>query len=115
MPSTIRYKQGDVVLVGFMFSDESGIKQRPAIVLSTDLYHQGRQEVILSAVTSNINKLQAGDYHLVHFRESGLLHPSVVTGILRTVKRSMIHRKLGKLLATDLRGIQSVLRKSLGL
>jgi len=115
MQSTISYKQGDVVLVGFVFSDESGIKQRPAVVLSADFYHRGRQEVILSAVTSNIDSLRSGDYRVVNFRQAGLLHPSIVTCILRTVKRSMIHRKLGKLLSIDLQGIQAVLKKSLGL
>lgn len=61
MPSTTSYKQGDVVLVDFVFSDESGIKKRPAVVLSTDSYHRGRQEVIIAAVTSNVERLLSGD------------------------------------------------------
>ena len=115
MPSTISYKQGDAVLVGFVFSDESGIKQRPAVVLSTDLYHRGRQEVIVAAVTSNVERLLAGDYRVVNWRQAGLLHPSVVTGILRTIKRSMIRRQLGKLFSSDMLGVQVALRQSFGL
>lgn len=33
--SRIDYEQGDVVLVRFVFSDETGAKRRPAVVLST--------------------------------------------------------------------------------
>lgn len=38
------YSRGDVVLVGFVFSDESGRKLRPALVVSSLAYHRGRQE-----------------------------------------------------------------------
>ena len=43
-PST-DYVQGDVVLVRFVFSDETGAKRRPVVILSTDEYHRGRQPV----------------------------------------------------------------------
>jgi mRNA-degrading endonuclease toxin of MazEF toxin-antitoxin module len=36
--------RGDVVLVAFVFSDESGAKLRPAIVVSSPSYNRGRQE-----------------------------------------------------------------------
>lgn len=40
----ITYEKGDVVLVRFVFTNESGAKRRPAVVVSTSEYHQGRQE-----------------------------------------------------------------------
>ena len=58
------YSGGDVVLVGFVFSDESGRKLRPAVVLSSPAYHRGRQEVIVGAITSNIRRRIFGD-HLI--------------------------------------------------
>ena len=57
----ISYRRGDVVLVGFIFTDESGVKQRPAIVISSDIYCQQRREVIISAVTSQTERLLAGE------------------------------------------------------
>ena len=107
--------QGDVVLVNFVFSDESGVKHRPALIVSTDRYHQGRQEVIVAAITSNVNRLLVGDYRLRAWREAGLLYPSVVTGIIRTVKQDMLSQKLGTAAAADLRMIKRKLQEILGL
>jgi mRNA-degrading endonuclease toxin of MazEF toxin-antitoxin module len=50
----IGFSQGDVVLVNFVFSDESGVKHRPAMILSTDRYHRGRREALVAAITSNV-------------------------------------------------------------
>jgi len=38
-----------------------------------------------------------GDYKDQSWRESGLLYPSIVTGIVRTIKQDMIAGKLGEL------------------
>jgi ABC-type uncharacterized transport system substrate-binding protein len=44
------YKRGDVVLVGFVFSDESGKKLRPALVISSSPYNRGRKEVLVARI-----------------------------------------------------------------
>ena len=46
---------------------------------------------------------------------AGLPLPSVVTGILRTVKRDMIEATLGALETPDLLAVEHNLRESLGL
>jgi mRNA interferase MazF len=107
------YNPGDVVLVNFVFSDESGLKQRPALILSTDRYHRSRQEAIVAAITSNVTRLLAGDVRVRAWREAGLLYPSVVTGIIRTVKQDMISRKLGTLSENDLQTVKRKLREIL--
>jgi mRNA interferase MazF len=76
-------RRGDVVLVGVVFSDESGRKLRPAVVLSSPAYHRARQEVIVAAITSNVKRRLFGDHVLADWKGAGLLFPSVVTGILR--------------------------------
>jgi mRNA interferase MazF len=103
------YDPGDVVLVYFAFSDESGVKQRPALILSTDRYHRGRQEAIVAAITSNVTRLLIGDCRIRAWREAGLLYPSVVTGIIRTVKQDMVSRKLGTLTTNDLQTVKQKL------
>lgn len=115
MPPTTGFRRGDVVLVGFIFSDESGVKKRPGVVLSSEAYHRNRQEAIIAAVTGNVDRLLTGDYRIARWREAGFLYPSTATGIIRTIKQSMIHRKLGTLSSQDLRGVEAALRQALTL
>jgi len=109
------YNRGDVVLVGFVFSDESGRKLRPAVVLSSSAYHRARQEVVVAAITSDVGRRLLGDHRIVGWKEAGLLFPSLVTGIFRTIKRSMIARQLGSMSKPDMEAIDRNLRKCLGL
>lgn len=95
MRNTIAGNCGDVVLVPFVFSDESCQKRRPALVVSAAAYHRARRETIVAAITSNVRRGPFGDHVVVQWKDSGLLFPSVVTGIIRTITRSMIERKLG--------------------
>ncbi len=109
------YEQGDVVLVRFVFSDETGAKRRPAVIVSTDDYHRGRQEAVIAAITSNVDRLLVGDHLIAGWREAGLLFPSVATSIIRTIKQGMIERRLGVMPPEDMQAIRSNLRKILGL
>ncbi|HET8564472.1 MAG TPA: type II toxin-antitoxin system PemK/MazF family toxin [Candidatus Binatia bacterium] len=97
----IVYSRGDVVLVGFVFSDESGKKLRPAIVISS--------------AGCNIKRRLFGDHLIADWKDAGLLFPSVATGILRTIKTTMIERKLGSMAKADLQAIDRELRRSLSL
>jgi len=109
------YERGNVILVNFLFSDESGVKRRPSLVLSTDEYHKGRQEIIIAGITSNTRRILIGDYLLIHWQEAGLLYPSVVTGIFRTIKSQMIDRKLGALSEDDMKAVEQKVRQIFGL
>ena len=111
----IAYEQGDVVLVRFVFANESWAKRRPAVIVSTSEYHQGRQEAIVVAITSNVDRLLVGDHLISGWQEAGLLFPSVATGIIRTIKQTMIERRLGTMLPADMQAIQEQLRRVLGL
>ncbi len=115
MPSTTTFERGSIVLVRFVFADEQGAKRRPVLVLSTSPYQVARQEVIVAALTSNVERLLPGDRAVREWRAAGLPKPSVVTGILRTVKRSMVERSLGRLRAKDLKDVDASLRETLGL
>lgn len=52
MPSTTRYRRGDIVLVSFLFTDLSSSKRRPALVISPDAFNDHREDLVLVAVTS---------------------------------------------------------------
>src|SRR5207244_9718568 len=89
MPRMTSCSRGDVVLVKFVFADEKGAKQRPGLIVSIDRYHRGRREMILAAITSNVWRPLVGASKIKGWRESGRLHPSIVTGIGRTLNQPM--------------------------
>ena len=111
----IRCKQGDVVLVAFVFSDGSGIKKRPALVISNDSYNAKREEIIIAAITSNTRRILYGDTKIVEWENAGLIKPSTVVAILQTIKKAMVQRKLGNLSLSDFTSTQKNIAKSLAL
>ncbi len=54
-PSTITYSRGDIVLVAFPFTDLTFAKRRPALVVSPDIFNEFNGDLILLAVTSQLN------------------------------------------------------------
>ena len=109
------YSRGDVVLVSFVFTDETGVRQRPAVIISSNAYHSGREEAIIAAITSRTDRVLVGDHLISHWREAGLLFPSVATGIIRTIKQVMVTQKLGTMPEDDLEEIDKQLSVALGL
>jgi len=109
------YSRGDVVLVSFVFSDETGERRRPSVIVSSDAYHHSRQEAIIAAVTSRADRILVGDHLIGDWRGAGLLFPSVATGIIRTIKQGMIVKKLGTMPASDMQAIDNKLKLMLGL
>lgn len=69
----------------------------------------------MAAITSNTSRLLVGDYRIKAWRESGLLAPSVVTGIVRTIKQDMIAEQVGVLPSPELQQAEERLREILGL
>ena len=113
--STTRFSRGDVVVVDFLYPDQVGSKHRPALVVSSASYHAGRQEVVLAGITSNVSRRLPGDTRLADWAAARLPRPSVVTGILQTVKRSAVMRAFGSLSARDLRAVENRLREAIAL
>lgn len=109
------YDRGNIILVEFVFSEGSNSKQRPALVISVEDYQRNREELILAAVTSNVERELIGDTELKDWKKAGLLYPSLVTAIVRTIKKNMVNCRLGRLSNEDLRAVEGNLRQVMGL
>ncbi len=96
----IIYKQGDVLLVPYPFTDQSGFKQRPAVVLSGEAYNQAHPDVILAPITSQVTNTP-DEVKLMAWQTAGLLKPSVVKPILSSFDIRLVRRRLGALSPTD--------------
>jgi mRNA interferase MazF len=101
---------GDIVLVPFPFTDQTGSKKRPAVVVSSGAYHRFRNDLILMPVTSQVREHAGfGEMDVADWRGAGLLKPSVVKPVLLTLETSLILRKMGRLGTVD----QDALRRCL--
>ena len=50
----MKVRRGDVVLVDYLFSDRSGSKVRPCLVVQNDAYNLRLDDTIVSAISSNL-------------------------------------------------------------
>jgi mRNA interferase MazF len=116
MLSTTVCSFGDVVLVPFPFTDQSASKKRRAVVVSADAYHQGRPDVIVMAVTSQLLRRAGalGEVLIADWHGAGLPKASLIKPVLATIEQRLILRKLGALQAEDLQALRSALRQILG-
>ena len=101
------YKQGDVVLAPFPFTDQSGTKQRPAVVLSGSSYNRSHPDIILAPVTSQITNTP-DEIILANWKTAGLLKPSAVKPILSSFETNLVRRELGKLSSVDLKALRAM-------
>lgn len=101
------YKQGDVVLVPFPFTDQSGVKQRPAVVLSGSKYNRNHPDIILAPITSQIFH-SLDEIYLSDWQTAGLLKPSVVKPVIASFDTTLVRRKLGILSRADRASVRTV-------
>src|SRR6266542_3017325 len=113
MPS---HQRSDVVLVPFDFTERSGVKWRPAVVVSTDDYNRTTPDVLIVSITSNLRALpHPGDVQIADWRSAGRLKPSLAQTKLATIESALVGRRLGALSAPDLARVDHGLAQALGL
>jgi mRNA interferase MazF len=117
----MKLRRGDIVLATLPFSDFSGAKKRPAVVVQSDRIIRRTDDVILAMVTSNTRRAAAPTQLLLRLEthkgaETGLLHDSVVKcEHLLTLHRRLVPRRIGRLSIELMRELDERLRTSLGL
>jgi mRNA interferase MazF len=104
MPS---FSRNDVVLVAYPFSDRTGVKVRPAVIVSGP--HRSR-DLFVVPLTSRADRMVEGEFSLADWRSAGLNMASVVTRGLFTVHESFILKRVGTLRAMDTSRINESLR-----
>lgn len=88
------YKPGDVVAVPFPFSDLSGVKKRPALVLAVA---ERNQELVCMMLTS-VSKGGMLEQPLAKWKEAGLLKPTVAKiHRIFTISSLAVIKKIGQL------------------
>jgi len=115
-------RRGDIVLADLPYSDRTGSKKRPALVVQCDRNNQRLDDVILAVITSTTERAGSEPTQLLigmttpEGRQSGLLHDSVVKcENLMTLDRHFLGRVIGHLPPEAMEKIGQCLKESLGL
>jgi len=110
------YKRGDVVLVPFPFSNQTATKKRPAVVISSSLYNEKTNDLVIIAVTSKVEKnTDVGECLIADWQSAGLLKSSAVKPAISTIEQVLVLKKLGSLSANDIPAVDLMLKTFLGL
>ena len=106
---------GAVVLVPFPFTDQTAVKRRPAVVVSSRDYNDARPDLVIMAVTSQLRV--TGKYDglpLTEWQSAGLLKPSAVKPVIATIKQPLVLRTLGALSTRDGQALTAWMNHLLG-
>jgi mRNA interferase MazF len=116
----MKVSRGDVVLVDYPFTDRTGSKVRPTLVVSTDELHK-EDDAVIAAITSVIRvSLKSSEMFIdvskPDARGTGLLSDSIVDcWNLLTLDQRFVLKRLGRLSAGMMKKVDECLKKALGL
>jgi mRNA interferase MazF len=106
---------GDVVLMPFPFTDQSGAKKRPAVIVSSDSYNASRRDVIIMAITSQVRTPSGfGEAPVADWQAAGLIKPSVLKPVFTTIEQGLVLRTLGALSTADLQTLREAIAQAIG-
>jgi mRNA interferase MazF len=115
MPSMTGYNFGDILLVPFPFTDQTTTKKRPAVVVSSQAYHQDKPDLLLMAVTSQVSSTRSvGEVPIADWQGAGLIKPSVIKPVITTLEKRLVIRTLGRLNAQDRHALSKTFPTILG-
>ena len=112
-------KRGDLVVVEVRFTDGSGTKRRPALVVSGGDFNGKLPDVLVCPVSSQPRYLKhpgPADVPIQEWKTVGLKFPSTVrVGKTLSVDKNIIVKRIGKLPKTNCEAVENTLRLMLGL
>jgi len=95
----MQLKPGDLITVDF--PGATGIKRRPAVILSSATYHVLRPDIIIGLITYQTKNLGATDYLLQDWKIAGLRVESVFRSFIVTLPKSTGMNKIGQVSDRD--------------
>lgn len=115
-------RRGNIVLVDFPYSDQTGRKVRPALIVQSDEWNQRLDDTILALITSSrYRRVGASTQYFIDIstsegQQTGLRFDSIVQcENLITYDQSLILRVMGSLSAKTMQQIDGCLKAVLGI
>ena len=103
--------KGDVVLINFPFTDLSGSKLRPTVILA-----ETNVDVVVTFITTQLKWLEPTDVRLSPTLNNGLKLQSIIrTNKIATLDKMLIRGRMGTLSLEDLQNLNEKLKLTLKL
>lgn len=110
------FQTHDVWLVKFPFSDLTTTKTRPAVVISSIIYHHNEPDIVFAALTSNVAAaINSTDYILKDWQGAGLKVPTAFKPLIATLDPRCAAFRIGSLKSIDVQEVEKRLRLMFGL
>lgn len=95
----LKISQRDILLVPFPFSDLSGKKLRPVLVVSKDDFNNHSDDMIVCAITSNLAKsYYSFDFENSDLEEGKLFDRSIIKiESIAKLKKRLVIKKIAKI------------------
>ncbi|MBI4546763.1 MAG: type II toxin-antitoxin system PemK/MazF family toxin [Ignavibacteriae bacterium] len=105
-------KQRDILLIPIPFTDLQAVKRRPVLVLSNDNYNESTDDIVVAAITSNIEEKQFGVLIEASDVQEGLLKR---TSLIRadkiyTLNQQIIVKRFRRLKQETYRNVVNAIR-----
>jgi len=115
-------QRGDIVLVDFPYSDQTGHKVRPALVVQSDVWNPRLDDTIIALITSSRHRRIGAatqysiDISTTEGQKTGLRLNSIVQcENLMTYHKSLILRVIGHLSDSEMQKINTCLKATLSI
>lgn len=110
-------KQGDIILIPVPFTDLTSQKKRPAVIISTTAYNEKNDDIVVVALTSNVEDRDFSIILTTEDLEQGSLK---VTSMVRadkiyTLSKSIVLKTFGQVKPDILSKIRDAVLKLINL
>ena len=105
------FEQGEIVVAQILFSEQIGLKTRPALVISNTKYNKNSEDIILLKITSQSKKTKYDiDLNNKDLEDGKLTKTSMImTDNPVTTYKGMISTKIGKISNKKLKEVKEKL------
>ncbi len=104
------FKQFDVVIVPFPFTDTANQKRRPALVISDQLiFNTPMSRSVMAMITTAHHAPWVLDLNILDLPSAGLTHPSIIRMKLFTLDDVLVVKRIGVLSKADREATQSAI------
>lgn len=104
-------EQRDILLVPFPFSDQSGRKVRPVVVISNNSFNSNSEDLIVVGLTSNISRDEYSVLVNNKDLDEGKLHTTccIKSENILKVDKEIIIKKIGKVKRNKIQSVINII------